>query len=181
MKAQQTIDQINAQYGKVPPQAIEVEEAVLGALMLERDAFESVQGIISAECFYKHEHQIIFEAIKRLSAEKKPIDLVVVTQRLRDNNKLDEVGGPVFITKLTDKVASAAHIEFHARILAQKYAARQFIRNATEIMTKAYEDTDPGRNRVAMVSIWGTDRRYFFSFRHRNRSKQNGHRNSQRN
>jgi replicative DNA helicase len=114
--------------GKLPPQAIEVEEAVLGALMLERDAYVTVADIIDTHSFYKDEHQKIFEAIKALSMNEKPVDLLMVTQELKDRHQLDVVGGPAFIAQLTRRVASAAHIEFHARIIAQKYIQRELIR-----------------------------------------------------
>lgn len=136
-----SIEQINAQYGKLPPQAIEVEEAVLGALMLERDAFVTVADIIEAKSFYKEEHQKIFEAIQTLSGKEKPVDLLMVTQELKDRNQLDEVGGPGYITQLTRRVASAAHIEFHARIIAQKFIQRELIRVSSEIQTRSYDDT----------------------------------------
>ncbi|WP_167613090.1 replicative DNA helicase [Maribellus sediminis] len=136
-----TIDQINAQYGKLPPQAIDVEEAVLGALMLERDAYVTVADIIDARSFYKEEHKKIFEAIQKLSGKEKPVDLLMVTQELKDRGQLDEVGGPGYITQLTRRVASAAHLEFHARIIAQKFMQRELIRVSTEIQTKAYDDT----------------------------------------
>lgn len=136
-----TIEQLNAQYGKVPPQAVEVEEAVLGALMLERDAYVTVADIIDTSSFYKEEHRKIFEAIKNLSLKEKPVDLLMVTQELKNNNQLDEVGGPSFITQLTRRVASAAHIEFHARIIAQKFIQRELIRVSSEIQGRAYDDT----------------------------------------
>jgi len=136
-----TIDQINAQYGKVPPQAIEVEEAVLGALMLERDAYVTVADILDTSSFYKDEHQKIFEAIKALSQKEKPVDLLMVTQELKDLNQLDEVGGPALLAQLTRRVASAAHIEFHARIIAQKFIQRELIRVSSEIQGRAYDDT----------------------------------------
>ena len=136
-----TVEQINAQYGKLPPQAVEVEEAVLGALMLERDAYVTVADIIDTSSFYKEEHQKIFEAIKELSANEKPVDLLMVTQELKDRNNLDEIGGPGYITQLTRRVASAAHIEFHARIIAQKYIQRELIRVSSEIQAKSYDDT----------------------------------------
>ncbi len=136
-----TIDQINAQYGKLPPQAMEVEEAVLGALMLERDAYVTVADIIGAASFYKEEHRKIFEAIQALAGKEKPVDLLMVTQELKDREQLDEVGGPGYITQLTRRVASAAHIEFHARIIAQKYIQRELIRVSSEIQAKSYDDT----------------------------------------
>ncbi len=135
------IEQINAQYGKLPPQAIEVEEAVLGALMLERDAYVTVADFIDTKSFYKEEHQKIFEAIKKLSGNEKPVDLLMVTQELKDRNQLEEIGGPAYITQLTRRVASAAHIEFHARIIAQKFIQRELIRVSTEIQSKSYDDT----------------------------------------
>jgi replicative DNA helicase len=138
---QSTIEQINAQYGKLPPQAIEVEEAVLGALMLERDAYVTVADIISSRSFYKEEHRKIFEAIQKLSGKEKPVDLLMVTQELKDRNQLDEIGGPGYITQLTRRVASAAHIEFHARIIAQKFMQRELIRVSSEIQAKSYDDT----------------------------------------
>ena len=140
-KAKLNLEQINAQYGKLPPQAIEVEEAVLGALMLERDAYVTIADIIDTNSFYKDEHQKIFEAIKHLSMHEKPVDLLMVTQELKDREHLDLIGGPGFITQLTRRIASAAHIEFHARIIAQKYIQRQLITVSSEIQVKAYDDT----------------------------------------
>lgn len=137
----QSLEQIEAQYGKLPPQAVEVEEAVLGALMLERDAYVSVADILQPECFYKDEHQRIFRVIKDLNLAGKPIDLLMVTQELRDRSELDLVGGPLYITQLTAKVASAAHIEFHARIIAQKHIQRELIHMSSEIQAKSYQDS----------------------------------------
>ena len=139
--SQNIIEQINAQYGKMPPQAVEVEEAVLGALMLERDAYVTVADIIDTKSFYKEEHQKIFDAIRALSGKEKPVDLLMVTQELKDRNQLDEIGGPAYITQLTRRVASAAHIEFHARIIAQKFIQRELIRVSSEIQTRSYDDT----------------------------------------
>lgn len=119
-----TIDEINAQYGKLPPQAIEVEEAVLGALMLERDAYVTIADILDTASFYKEEHRKIFEAIKELSGNEKPIDLLMVTQELKNREELDEVGGPAFITQLTRRVASAAHLNFmRASLLKNIFSA----------------------------------------------------------
>ena len=140
-KSKMTIEQLNAQYGKIPPQAPEVEEAVLGALMLERDAYISVAAILKAESFYKEEHQKIFKVIQHLVANEKPVDLLMVTQELKNREELDEVGGPIYITQLTSRVASAAHIEFHARIIAQKFIQRELIRISSEIQVKSYDDS----------------------------------------
>jgi replicative DNA helicase len=132
---------IDTIYGKLPPQAVEVEEAVLGALMLERDAIFKVSSIITEESFYKSEHQIIFKTVLELSDSGKSIDLLTVTQKLHDNNQLQEIGGPACITQLTRRVASSAHIEQHARIIAEKYFSRELIRRFTECISKAYEDS----------------------------------------
>jgi len=140
-KSKMTIEQLNAQYGKIPPQAPEVEEAVLGALMLERDAYVSVAAILKSESFYKEEHQKIFKVIQHLVANEKPVDLLMVTQELKNREELDVVGGPIYITQLTSRVASAAHIEFHARIIAQKFIQRELIRIASEIQVKSYDDS----------------------------------------
>ncbi len=140
-KPKMTVEQLNAQYGKIPPQAPEVEEAVLGALMLERDAYISVADILKSESFYKEEHQKIFKVIQHLFSNEKPVDLLMVTQELKNRQELDEVGGPIYITQLTSRVASAAHIDFHARIIAQKYIQRELIRISTEIQVKSYDDS----------------------------------------
>ncbi len=126
---------------KMPPQAVEVEQAVLGALMLEAEAFDIVSPILNENSFYEHKHMQIFKVIKELSQQRKPIDLMIVTRELRDLNLLDQIGGPLYITELTSKVSSAAHIEFYARIIAEKYAQRDLIRKCIEIQEKAYDPT----------------------------------------
>ena len=113
--------------GKVQPQAIEVEEAVLGAIMLEKDAFSKVSEILTVETFYERKNQLVFEAIRRLALEQKPIDILTVNQQLIADGTLDEIGGPYYIASLTAKVGSASHIEYHANIIAQKYLQRQLI------------------------------------------------------
>lgn len=135
-----TINEINTQYGKVPPQAIEMEEAVLGALMLEADAIHKVAGILTAESFYKNEHRIIFTAVKSLANAGKSIDLLTVTRSLIETNQLETIGGPMYITELTGKVAAAAHIEAHARIIAQLHAQRELIKIGSETINEAYEE-----------------------------------------
>ena len=111
----------------VPPQAVELEEAVLGALMLEKDAVIEVQGLLTPEAFYKETHQIIYKAILDLSMELKPIDLYTVTEKLKQIKKLTAVGGASYLAQLTQKVGSAAHVEFHAKIIAQKYVQRELL------------------------------------------------------
>jgi len=128
-------------YGKVPPQSRELEEAVLGAIMLERAAFDIVINILKPECFYVESHQIIFRAIVRLNAESKPIDLLTVVEELKAMEALEQVGGPYYISKLTNAVVSAANIEAHARIVQEKFIQRELIRISSEIITDAYDDS----------------------------------------
>lgn len=135
-----SVSSIDAMYGKLPPQAIKVEEAVLGALMLERDAIFKISGILTEESFYKEEHQIIFRTIIALSDTGKKIDLLTVTVKLKDDGNLERIGGPAYITQLTRRVASAAHIEQHARTIAEKYFSREVIRRFTSLISKAYDD-----------------------------------------
>ncbi len=128
------------EYGKMPPQALELEEAVLGALMIEKDAYSAVSEILKADSFYKDSHQKIFQAITNLAAHQQPVDILTVRAELAKMGVIEEVGGPFYITQLTTKVASAAHIEYHARILAQKYLARELIRISSEIQKNAFDD-----------------------------------------
>jgi len=128
-------------HGRKPPQAVDLEEAVLGAIMLEKDAITSVMDILTPESFYKDAHQKIYRAIIQLAQNLQPIDILTVTEELKKKNEIDEVGGPYYITQLTSKVATAAHIEYHARIIAQKHIQRELIRVASEIQTKAYDDS----------------------------------------
>ncbi len=128
-------------YGHLQPQAVELEKAVLGALMVEKDAYFQVSEILRPESFYERRHQIIYEAIRRLNIEERPVDILTVTEQLRSTNQLEEVGGPFYITELSGLVASSAHIEYHARIIAQKATARELISYTSEIQTKAFDST----------------------------------------
>lgn len=124
-----------------PPQAVELEEAVLGALMLEKDSIIGVQEYVVPEAFYVEAHQMVYQAILDLSMELKPIDLFTVTEKLKNNGKLKTVGGATFLAELTQKVGSAAHVEFHSKIIAQKYVQRELIRASTEIQKKSYDES----------------------------------------
>lgn len=127
--------------GKIPPQAVDLEEAVLGALLLERDALTSVIDILKPEIFYKEAHQKIFQAISILFADTEPIDILTVTNKLKTLGQLEEVGGPYYITQLTNRVGSPANIEFHTRILAQKYILRELIHVSSSTIKEAFEDS----------------------------------------
>jgi replicative DNA helicase len=128
-------------FGKVPPQANDMEEAVLGAVMLEKEAVITILDILKPESFYREAHQKIFKAISDLSTREYPVDLYTVTEELRAHHELDSVGGPVYLTQLTSKVVSAANVDYHARIVAQKYIQRELIRVSTEIQTRSFDDT----------------------------------------
>lgn len=128
--------------GRMQPRDKDLEEAVLGALMLEKDAYTVVCDILKPESFYEPANQKVYEAIQHLGAAQQPIDMLTVVERLRHEGTLDEVGGPVFISELTSKVASGAHVEYHARIVAQKYLARELISFASQIEAKAFDESN---------------------------------------
>jgi replicative DNA helicase len=128
-------------YGKVPPQAKDLEEAVLGAIMLEKGAFDTVIEILKPECFYVDGHQRVFKAMQGLANKSQPIDILTVVEELRFKEELDLVGGPYYVTKLTNSVVSSANIEAHSRIVLQKFIQRELIRISGEIIADAYEDS----------------------------------------
>jgi replicative DNA helicase len=129
------------EHGKLPPQAVDLEEAVLGALMLEKNALSAVVDILKAECFYKDSHQKIYTAITQLFQKSEPIDILTVTNQLKRNGQLDMAGGAYYIQQLTNRIASSANVEYHARIILQKHIQRELIRISSEIIKDAYEDT----------------------------------------
>jgi replicative DNA helicase len=128
-------------FAKVPPQAIPLEEAVLGAAMLEKDAFSIIIDIIRPESFYIDAHQLIFKAMLELFEKTIPIDLLTLHDKLTTMGEIEAVGGSSYLAALTSRVASAANIEYHARIIAQKYIQRELIRVSTDIIRDSYEDT----------------------------------------
>lgn len=127
--------------GKLPPQARELEEAVLGALMLEKDAYSIVGEILKPESFYDPTHQLVYGAIQGLSMQQKPVDVLTVVEELKRRGELEPAGGAIYIAELSEKVASAAHIEYHSRIIAQKYLARELISFSTQISQNAFDET----------------------------------------
>ncbi|MBL0309306.1 MAG: replicative DNA helicase [Bacteroidetes bacterium] len=128
-------------YGKLPPQAKELEEAVLGAVMIEESAIDPIIDILKEDSFYVDAHQRIWRAIRTLFNNQSPIDLLTVTEQLKKNGELDAAGGPFFVAQLTNKIGSAANVEYHARLIAEKYIQRQLISTSTDIIKDAYEDT----------------------------------------
>ena len=131
----------NYVFGKVPPQAIPLEEAVLGALMLDKNALSIILDILQSESFYIEGHKLIYKAILRLFERSHPVDMLTVTEELRKGGDLDAAGGPAYIVELTSKVASAANIEYHARIISQKFIQRELISVSNKIIRDAFEDT----------------------------------------
>ncbi len=129
------------EYGKIPPQALDIEAVVLGSMMLGKDAFTAVYEKLHPEVFYKEAHKEIFKAIKQLFETNQAIDILTVTTQLKKNGKLDEVGGAFYISQLTARIASSANIEFHASILIQKHLQRELIRISTQTVTDAFEDS----------------------------------------
>ncbi len=127
--------------GKVPPQALPLEEAVLGALMLDKDALPVIIDILQKDSFYSDAHQAIFKAMLGLFEKSQPIDLLTVTEALKKVGELEKVGGAFYLVELTNKVASSANIEYHARIIAQKHIQRELIRVSTDTIRDAYEET----------------------------------------
>lgn len=123
------------------PQAVDIEKMVLGALMVDKDAFSVVSEILHPETFYEPRSQKIYKAIQTLSLNEDPVDIMTVVEELKREGTLDDIGGAGYILELSERVASSAHIEYHAKILAQKYLARQLISFASVIETKAFDET----------------------------------------
>ena len=132
---------ISLQQGKLPPQAIELEEAVLGAMLIDKKGVDEVIDLLEPGAFYKTAHQNIFESILNLFQNSQPIDLLTVSSDLRKNGKLESIGGDYYLVQLTQRVASSAHIEFHARIILQKYIQRSLIRISNEIIESSYKES----------------------------------------
>ncbi|MEQ5792947.1 replicative DNA helicase [Muricauda sp. NFXS6] len=131
---------INLEKGKIPPQAVDLEEVVLGAMMIDKKGVDEVIDILHPDVFYKDSHKYIYEAIFNLFETSEPVDLLTVSAQLKKDGKLEAVGGDFYLIKLTQKVASSAHIEFHARIILQKYIQRSLIKISNDIIEEAYSD-----------------------------------------
>jgi replicative DNA helicase len=136
-----TQDLSSVMYGKIPPQARDLEEAVIGALLIDKEALSEVIDILKPEVFYVDAHGIIFRAINQLFETSKPIDILTVAHQLRSNGELEMIGGAYYLSELTNKVASSANIEYHSRIVIQKYIQRKLIEISNTIIKDAYEDT----------------------------------------
>jgi replicative DNA helicase len=140
-KREPRTDLQEAVFSRKPPQAIELEEAVLGAIMLEKNALPIVMEILRPQSFYVEAHKKIYEAILELFANTKPVDILTVTDALRTKGVLEEAGGAYYLIELTNKVSSSAHVEYHSRIIAQKFIQRELISVSSEVIKEAFEDT----------------------------------------
>ena len=128
-------------YGHVMPQAPEVEKAVLGALMIDKDAYLEVCDLLRPESFYEPRNQMVYEAIQKLSMEQNPVDVLTVADMLGKMGKLEEVGGPGYIADLSSRVASSANIDYHANVVAEKFLSRQMIQYVNVIGKKTFDET----------------------------------------
>ena len=131
---------INLERGKIPPQSIDLEEVVIGAMMIDKKGVDEVIDILHPDAFYKDAHRFIYEAIFKLFETSEPVDLLTVSSQLKKDGRLESIGGDFYLIRLTQKVASSAHIEFHARIILQKYIQRSLIKISNEIIEEAYDD-----------------------------------------
>jgi len=148
MPEQRRTNRRDVQYGSVPveyahvqPQAVEVEKAVLGALMIDKNAYMEVCDKLVPESFYDPKNQMVYDAIQRLSMDESPVDILTVTDKLAKMGKLDEVGGPGYIAELSSMVATSANIEYYSSIVAEKYLARQMIYYVSDVGKKVFDET----------------------------------------
>ncbi|HIP47898.1 MAG TPA: replicative DNA helicase [Lutibacter sp.] len=132
---------VSLEKGKLPPQAIDLEEAVLGAMMIDKEAIDTVIDILHSEVFYKEQHTLIYNALFQLFQESQPTDLLTVSEQMRKDGTLDAIGGDYYLINLTQKVASSAHVEYHARIILEKYIKRSLIGISSTIIEEAYDET----------------------------------------
>lgn len=137
------VDNVGLEMGKKPPQALDVEEAVLGALLLEPSAITDVMGLLRPECFYREAHQKIYRAILSINLRHDPIDIYTVAEELKTTGDLEEVGGPYYLSRLSLKVGAAAHLDYHAKLLMQKYIQRELISISYKVQHDSFDDSIP--------------------------------------
>ena len=142
-KKEVSLDAIGMEAGKVPPQALDVEEAVLGAMLIEPNAVPDVLDSLTADCFYKDAHRKIFFAISSLSMAHDPVDIYTVAEELKKDGSLEEIGGPYYLSLLSSKVGAAAHVDYHVKILLQKYIQRELITISAEVQRDSFDDSIP--------------------------------------
>lgn len=128
--------------GRVPPQAVEIEEAVLGAMLIEKEALAKALEVLDDTAFYKPAHQKIFKALIELFNRSEPVDLITLTEELRRQGELENIGGEYYLSELTTKVSSAANVEYHAHIVLERALMRQLIHASSEVANRAYSETE---------------------------------------
>lgn len=142
-KNEVSLDALGLEAGKVPPQALDVEEAVLGAMMIEPNCVPDVLESLTAGCFYKEAHRKIFAAISALTKDHEPVDIYTVAEALKRTGDLEETGGPYYLSLLSSKVGAAAHVDYHVKILLQKYIQRELITISAEVQRDSFDDSIP--------------------------------------
>ncbi|MFB6249962.1 MAG: replicative DNA helicase [Salinibacter sp.] len=147
-RRRQQAESVHEQSGRVPPQAVDVEKSVLGAMLIEREAIPQAIEVLPPEAFYDNKHQKIYAAVQSLFERGNPVDLVTLTEELKRRDQLDDIGGSYYLTELTTQVASAANVEYHARIIAEKSLLRKMIETMTTVVGKAY---DPGADAFELL------------------------------
>lgn len=140
-KSEANLDVLGLEMGKKPPQAVDIEEAVLGALMLEQNAISDIVDILIPECFYKDAHKKIYKAISSLAMRHAPVDIFTVADELKKSGDLEAAGGPLYLSQLSMKIGAAAHIEYHAKILLQKYMQRELISISYDVQRDSFDDS----------------------------------------
>lgn len=142
----------SSDYGNVPPSDVDIEKSILGALLLEKSAFEKIENVLQAGCFYSDAHNKIFDAILELSRKRQPIDMMTVSDQLKKDQSLDLIGGTFYLMGLTSNIGSTAHIEQHSFILIEKYIRRELIRTQYEIRDAAFDESQDLENVIALAS-----------------------------
>ena len=135
------LDTLGLEMGNKPPQALDVEEAVLGALLIEPNCIDEAMDELTSNCFYSEKHRMIFEAMRSLANEHVALDLLSVSQKLRATGNLETIGGTVALVQLSQKIGAAAHIEYYIRILKQKCIQRELITASYEILKSSYDES----------------------------------------
>jgi replicative DNA helicase len=161
-KSDKNIDVLSLEMGKKPPQAIDIEEAVLGALMLEPNAISDIIDIINPECFYKESNRKIFSAIASLASKHAPVDIFTISDELKNAGDLEAVGGTVYLSQLSMKIGAAAHIDYHAKILLQKYIQRELIGISYEVQRDSFDDS------ISVDDLLDTTQQKIFTLSDRN-------------
>ncbi len=160
------VKMMGLEMGMVPPQALDIEEVVLGALMLEPDVLPDVLDVLSSECFYKDAHRQIFTAINRLFLDRSPVDIFTLSNELKKMNVLDEIGGSQYLAELSSKIGAAAHIDYHVKILLQKYIQREIISISYKAQRDSFDDNIP------VDDLLDTTMQNYFSLSERNMKRE---------